>query len=46
MGEIQDSLVGKKVNGLGKIDGGDFELKFVTDEVICYTQAFYIVTYE
>lgn len=46
MGEIQDSLVGKKVNGLGKIDGGDFDLKFVTDEVICYTQAFYIVTYE
>ena len=46
MGEIQDSLVGKKVNGLGKIDGGDFELKFVTDEVVCYTQTFYIVTYE
>ena len=46
LGEIQESLEGKLVNGLGKIQGGDFELKFVTDEVACYNQVFYITTYE
>lgn len=46
LGAIQDSLKGKKVNGLGLIDGGDFELKFVTDEISCYGQDFYITTYD
>jgi hypothetical protein len=36
LGEIQKSLDDKTVNGLGKISGGDFELNFVTDDVICY----------
>ena len=36
LGEIQKSLDEKTVNGLGKIIGGDFELNFVTDDVICY----------
>jgi hypothetical protein len=26
----------KTINGLGKISGGDFEINFVTDDVICY----------
>ena len=36
LGQIQSSLDDKTVNGLGKIQGGDFELNFVTDDVICY----------
>jgi hypothetical protein len=36
LGQVQSSLDGKTVNGLGKISGGDFELNFVTDDVICY----------
>ena len=46
MGEIQKSLIGKRINGLGKIDGGDFDLNFLTDEISCYLQTFYITTYE
>ena len=36
LGEIQDSLNGKTINGLGKIDGGDFALSYLTDEIACY----------
>ena len=36
LGQIQSSLDDKTINGLGKISGGDFELNFVTDDVICY----------
>jgi hypothetical protein len=36
LGEIQASLDGKTVNGLGKISGGDFELKYLTDDLACY----------
>lgn len=36
LGQVQSSLDDKTVNGLGKIQGGDFELNFVTDDVICY----------
>jgi hypothetical protein len=46
MGEIQNSLVGKSINGLGKISGGDFELSFLTDEVSCYQQTFIIESYD
>lgn len=46
MGEIQKSLNEKEINGLGKIKGGDFELNFLTEEVSCYKQTFYITTYE
>ena len=46
MGEIQKTLVGKKINGLGKITGGDFELNFLTDEVYCYMQVFNITSYD
>lgn len=46
LGEIQSSLDGKTVNGLGKILGGDFELNFVTDEAICYQQTFQITEYD
>ena len=46
LGQVQSSLDDKTVNGLGKIQGGDFELNFVTDEVICYQQVFEITEYD
>ena len=46
LGQIQNSLDEKTINGLGKITGGDFELNFVTDDVICYQQVFEITEYD
>lgn len=46
MGEIEESLEGKVVNGLGRIEGGDFELNFLTDEIGSYKQTFWIVNYD
>lgn len=46
LGEIQKSLNGKTVNGLGKMAGGDFELNFLTEEISCYEQSFSITTYD
>ena len=46
MGEIQNSLNGKNVNGLGKIKGGDFDLILLTDEMSGYRQTFTITEYE
>ena len=45
LGQVQKSLDEKTINGLGKISGGDFELNFVTDDVICYQQVFEITEY-
>jgi hypothetical protein len=36
MGEIEESLSGKSINGLGKMEGGDFDLNFLTDEISAY----------
>lgn len=46
MGEIQKSLNGKTINGLGKIQGGDFDLILLTDEMSGYRQTFTITEYE
>lgn len=46
LGKIQEALDDKTINGLGKISGGDFELNFVTDDVICYQQIFEITEYD
>lgn len=46
MGEIQETLNGKVVNGLGKIQGGDFSLNFLTEEISCYEMTFDFVEYE
>lgn len=46
MGEIQESLNGKTVNGLGKLEGGDFILNFLTEEISCYEQTFEVITYD
>ena len=46
MGEIQKSLNGKTINGLGKMMGGDFMLNFLTEEISCYEMTFEIVEYD
>ena len=46
LGEIKKSLEGKAINGLGKLEGGDFDLSFLTDEIGSYEQIFWITTYE
>lgn len=46
LGEIEKSLGGKTVNGLGRLKGGNFELSFLTDEMSVYEQTFWITTYE
>lgn len=46
MGEIQESLNGKKIEGLGKIDGGDFDLNFLSEEMTAYEQDFVLVSYD
>lgn len=46
MGEIQESLNGKIVNGLGKITGGSFSLNFLTEEISCYEMEFRFTEYD
>lgn len=46
LGEIQESLDGKTVNGLGKIEGGDFSINFLTEEICSYEQTFNIISYD
>ena len=46
MGEVQKSLDGKKIDGLGKITGGDFDLNFLTEEISDYEQIFRLTSYD
>lgn len=46
MGEIQKSLNGKTINGLGKMVGGDFDLNFLTEEISAYEQSFSLISYD
>ena len=46
MGEIQKSLDNKKINGLGKMIGGEFNLNFLTEEISAYEQSYRIITYD
>ena len=46
MGEIEKSLHNKTINGLGKIQGGNFDLNFLTEEIGAYEQIFWITEYE
>lgn len=46
MGEIQKSLNGKKIDGLGKMTGGDFDLNFLTEEISAYEQTFILTSYD
>lgn len=46
MGEVQKSLDGKKIDGLGKMTGGDFDLNFLTEEISDYEQIFRLTSYD
>lgn len=46
MGEIQKSLDDKKINGLGKMRAGSFNLQFLTEEIGCYEQIYNITSYD
>ena len=46
MGEVQKSLDGKTIDGLGKITGGDFDLNFLTEEISDYEQIFRLTSYD
>ena len=46
MGEIEKSLKGKKINGLGTIGGGTFAVNFLTEEIASYIQTFYVTIYD
>lgn len=46
MGEIQKSLEGKSINGMGRIIGGDYALNFIADDIICYVQDYYLIAYD
>ena len=45
MGEIQSSLDNKTINGLGKIECGDFDLNLLTEEMSVYRMFFRITDY-
>lgn len=46
MGEIENSLNGKKIDGLGPAYSTGFRLEFVTEEISCYQQFFTITLYD
>lgn len=46
MGEIQKSLNNKKIEGLGKLTGGNFDLNFLTEEISDYEQTFILTSYD
>lgn len=45
MSELQESLDGKVINGLGRLSGGDFDLKQLTEELSCYEQVYVLTEY-
>lgn len=46
MGEVHKSLNNKTINGLGKMKGGDFQINFITDEIVSYEMTYYITSYD
>ena len=46
LGEIQKSLDGKTINGLGKLEGGNFDSNFITDEIASYEMLFNVTAYD
>lgn len=46
MGEILKCLKGKVISGLGKIEGGNFSLNFLTEEISCYEMSFEVIDYD
>lgn len=46
MSEIEKSLDGKTINGLGKMESMGFDINFLTTEISCYEMTFNIITYD
>ena len=46
MGEIQNSLNGKIIDGLGRVHGGDFDANFFTEEISCYEMIYEFSLYD
>ena len=46
MGEIHKSLNNKTIDGLGKMKGGDFQINFLTDEVVSYEMVYQFTSYD
>lgn len=46
LGQVQNALDGKTINGLGKLSGGDFNLKLLTEEMSCYESVFELTEYD
>lgn len=46
MGEIENSLKGKRVKGLGTIHGNGFNVEFFSDEITCYKLDFTLEIYD
>lgn len=46
LGEIEEALNDKLINGLGRMRGGDFDLNYLTEELGVYEQTFWITSYE
>lgn len=46
IGQIQKSLNGKTVNGLGKLKCGDFALTLITEDVSCYRLNISVTEYD
>ena len=45
LGQVQESLEGKTINGLGRLAGGDFELTLLTEEISVYRQTYNLIEY-
>lgn len=45
LGEIQKTLNGKTINGLGKLHGGDFDLNFLSEEISDYETIYTLTEY-
>lgn len=46
MGEIQRSLNGKIIDGIGKINGGNFTINFITDEISSFEMTYQVTGYD
>lgn len=46
LGELQESLSGKEINGLGTIQTGDFQLDLVTEQMTSYYIDFFITDFD
>ena len=46
MGQIHESLNGKVIDGLGRMNGGDFQINFLTEEMSAYEMNYFVTSYD